>query len=244
MPPVQVYTVDFGSGNLTPSLDPSGWGAMKLGNSGPSGNPTSTSDPQGLTLAVASPGSPGAANGVYVVPGEGVLPLESRLLLQVEFDRPNAIPPQPPAGGVPEPWALALNVKFGNEQFVVGEPMIPVTCQFNRQFNGTRLNTPGHLEGDQAAVLVSPLDYSQLSPGRFRLEHHFCGIKASRGYAIGYGTLSVGPPIRKDDQRVYSNAGLSGGQQTWIGALGITVVTLNGVGQIMARLRTFSVWTW
>jgi hypothetical protein len=120
--------------------------------------------------------------------------------------------------------------------------MVPVTCQFNP--NGTRLNTPGHLEGDQATFLVTPLDYSQLTPGRFLLEHYFCGINAPGRYSVGYGTLTLSPPLKKSDQRAYSNAGLSGGQQSWIGALGITLVTLTGTGKIMVRLRRFTIATW
>ena len=242
MPSTQVYTVNFGQGNLTPSLDSNGWGAMKLGDSGPAANPTIAADPQGLTLAVTAAGTP-AAIGAYIVLAPNALSLGSRLLTRVEFDRPDA-QPTPGAAGVPEPWAVALNVKFGNESFIANEPMTTVTCQFNRQFNGVRLNTPGHQEGDQAAVLVSPLDYPQLSPGRFTLGHHFCGVKAAGRYSTGFGTLSIAPPIRLDDERLYSSVGLSGGQQTWIGALGVTVVTLNGVGRITARLRSFSVWTW
>jgi hypothetical protein len=96
MPFVHVYAVDFSHGNLTPSVDTNGWGAMRQGNSGPNDQPTSTSDAQGLNLSVSrAPGSAQgdhAANGVFLVFEEGVLPLETRLLMQVEFDRPNAVP--------------------------------------------------------------------------------------------------------------------------------------------------------
>jgi hypothetical protein len=242
MPSTQVYTVDFGHGNLAPSLDSNGWGAMKLGNSGSASNPTTSADPQGLTMGVTAAGTP-AAIGAYIVLAPNVLNLQSRLLMRTEFDRPDA---QQTAGapGVPEPWAVALNVKFGDENFVANEPMTTVTCQFNRQFNGVRLNTPGHLEGDPAAVLVSPLNYPHLSPGRLTLAHYFCGRNAAGRYSTGFGTLSISPPIALSDERLYSSVGLSGGQQTWIGALGITVVTLNGVGRIAARLRNFTVWMW
>lgn len=244
MPRVPVYSVDFSNGNLTPSLDANSWGAMKLGNSGTAQNPTSTADTQGLNLAVTAAGTPAAIGG-YVVFDQGVLSLESRLLLQLEFDRPDGIPPVAPATGFPEPWAMAVNVKAGNESFVPNEPMVVTTCQFNRQFNGVRLNTPGHLEGDQATVCVTPLDYSSLTPGRFTLEMYFCGLKAAGRYSTGFSTLVIGPPIRTEDQRVFSNAGLSNiSPQTWIGALGATLVTLNGRGQIKVRLRTFSVSAW
>jgi hypothetical protein len=67
-----------------------------------------------------------------------------------------------------------------------------------------------------------------------------------RTNVIASGSAAAGGvrPIRKDDQRVYSNSGLSSGQQSWIGALGVTVVTLTGSGQISARLRSFSLSTW
>jgi hypothetical protein len=237
MPSERVYAVDFKGGNLTPSLDTNGWGAMRVGV-GP--NTSSSADPQGLRLEVTADGTPGGI-GVHAVLDEADLPLATRLTLQVEFDQPRGDPPASGTGS-PEPWAVALSVKFGDEDFVVTEPMVPVTCQFRP--NGTRLNTPGGLEGDQAAMLITPLDYAALSPGRFTLEHHFCGVNAVNRYAVGFGALSVGPPIREYDQRVYSNQGLSGGQQDWIGALGVVLVTLNGTGTIRVRLRGFAVSVW
>lgn len=230
MPRAQVYSVDFRHGNLDPTVDANGWGPMKLGDSGAAASPTSSGVPQGLDLSVTASGAE-AAIGVYAVPAQGALALDTRLLMEVEFEHPEATAAG--AAGSPEPWAVALNLKFGDESFVAGEPMVPVTCQFRP--NGVRLNTPGHLEGDQAGMLVTPLDYPSLSPGRFMLGHHFCGANASRGYAIGYGTLTIGAPIRKDDQRVYSNSGLSNGQQTWIGTLGVTLVTVTGHGRIAVR---------
>ena len=244
MPSKPVYAIDFKHGNLTPSLDLRGWGAMKLGNSGPAANPTSAGDAQGLDLTVTADGSGPAAIGAYVVLDDGDLSLESRLLLRVEFDRPRGIPPAPPVTGTPEPWAVALNVKFGNESFVPNEPMVPVTCQFDRNLGGARLNTPRHLERDQAAILLSHLDYDAMTPAVFTLEHHFCGVKAEGRYAIGHGALDIGPPIKSNDQRVYSNNGLSGGEQSSIGALGATLVTQTGTGTIKVRLRTFAISLW
>jgi len=244
MPRVPVYSVDFSNGNLAPSLDTNGWGSMKLGDSGPAGNPTTTPNTQGLELAVTAAGAP-AAVGPYVVLASGALPLDSRLLLQLEFDHPNGIPPAAPAPGFPEPWAVALVAKAADEKFVPNEPMVVTTCQFNRQFDGVRLNTPGNLEQDASKVCLTPLNYNALTPGRFTLEMYFCGVKAAGRYATGFSTLVIGPPLRKEDQRVFSNAGLSNlGAQTWIGALGATLVTLNGSGQLMVRFRTFSVSIW
>lgn len=242
MPKVPVYAVDFGNGNLSPSLDTHGWGAMKLGDSGPGSDTSSTNDPQGIGLSLTAAGA-FSGIGIFAVPGPGVLDLATRLLLEVQFDEPSATRPDPPAPGSPEPWAVALSVEFGDERVLDAEPVVGVTCQFRP--NGVRLNTPGHLEApDQAGMLITPLDYAALTPGRFVLQHHFCGINAARGYTIGYGSLTIGPPIRKDDQRVYSNAGLSTGQQTWIGALGVALVTIQGAGRISVRVRSFSVWIW
>ena len=139
-----------------------------------------------------------------------------------------------------DPQGLELAVTAAGAPIGIGA--FPVTCQFRP--NGTRLNTPAGLQGDQAAMLITPLDYGDLTPGRFTLEHHFCGVNAANRYAVGFGTLNVGPPIRKFDQRVYSNEGLSGGQQDWIGALGVILVTLNGAGEIGVRLRSFAVSLW
>lgn len=257
MPPVPVYQVDFSGGNLLPTLDTKGWGAMKLGDSGAANNPTSFSDAKGLNLSVFRP--PGAnthaAIGVAVVAAPNVIPLATRLLLKVEFDKPNAHlqfvqqpsnvapPPPPPGSPTPEPWAVALNVKFGNEVQVHNEPLVAVTTQFNRQVNGARLNTPFNEQGDQSPVLLTPLDYTAHPQHVYEMEHSFCGIFPANARAIGSGGLVIGPPGSLRDQRVYSNVGLSGGQ-TWIGALGVTLVTLAGTGQLMVRLRKFSISLW
>ncbi|HSM37110.1 MAG TPA: hypothetical protein VK837_11980 [Longimicrobiales bacterium] len=239
MPSDRVYDVDFRDGNLTPSLDGMHWGDMRVG-SGAGIAASSAADPQGLKLALAGTGS-AAGIGVFAVLQEDVLPLASRLLMLVEFDQPAASPPTS-GSGAPEPWAVALTVKFGDETFDAQAPMANVTFQFRPP--GTRLNTPGHLEGDQPATLTAPMDYEKLAPARFQLEHHFCGVNAAGRYAVGVGTAVVGPPIRASDQRVYSQDGLSGGQQDWIGALGVTLATINGFGHMGVRLRRFSVSLW
>lgn len=237
MPSKPVYEIDFRQGNLLPSLDARGWGDMRIGRSGP-GVGASAADPQGLTLSLSFDGEP-AAIGVYAVLPEGNLPLASRLTTVVEFDRPEGLPS---GSDRPEPWAVVLQVKFGDENFVQNEPSVNVTCQFRP--NGTRLNTPGGLQGDQAATLIAPLDYAALSPGVFTLKHHFCGVNAAGNHSVGFGALTVGPPIHESDMRAYSNEGLSGGQQDWIGALGVTITNIPRVGEIRVRLRSFSVSVW
>ena len=244
MPGVQVYAVDFSQGELAPWLDTNNWGPMLLGTSSPGSNTTSSAEPQGLGLSLVGDGSAAAAIGAYVVLNQGQLDLATRLLLHVEFDRVSVNPPS--GAGRPEPWAVALNVKLGNETYVDNEAMVPVTCQF--QPFGVRLNTPAHLEGDQPTPLLTPLDYGSMTSDRFVMEHHFCGMNTTRGHSIGFGSLTVGPPGQADkptDQRVYSSNRLSCGRpQAWIGALGAALATVQGAGQISVRLRNFSISTW
>ena len=54
MPATHVYSVDFGGGNLAPSVDANSWGAMKIGHSGAGNNPVSAGEPQGLALTVTA----------------------------------------------------------------------------------------------------------------------------------------------------------------------------------------------
>lgn len=268
MPPVLAYSVDFSHGNLTPSVDTKGWGDMKQGNSGAGDKPENFSDSKGITLSVfRAPGTPNghdASNSIYVVPPAGSLNVQSRLLLHAEFDSPwaqTAYTPLTPTNyqtfgsntvQAGSPWAIALGAKFGNENDLPTDKRVVVTCQFNNAtMNGARLNTPGFLQGDAAALLDTPLDYANYWPpsntNLFVLENLFCGVKSAHtpaglGYSVGCGELSIG---NRGDQRAYSNAGLSDtGAPTSIGALGITLVTQNGIGQIIIRLRKFSVSIW
>ena len=268
MPPVLIYSVDFSNGNLAPSLDTNGWGAMQLGSSGAGDKPEKYSDAKGLTLSVyRAPGTPAGHDvnhSVYVLPGANVVPVATRLLLRAEFDRPwaqeNYVPLTPTNNQTQgsnttqagSPWAVAVGPKFGGLNDTPADKRIPVTSQFNNvTSNGVRLNTPGHVQGDMSTPLDSTLDYSNYWPANttnlFTLEQAYCGLKSSappggKGYAVGCGALSIG---NRHDQRVFSNEGFSAaGAQTWIDALGITLVTQVGIGQIMVRLRSFSVSVW
>lgn len=267
MPPVLAYRVDFSNGNLAPSLDTNGWGAMQIGSSGATDKPEKYSDAKGLTLSVyRAPGTPAghdANHSVYVLPAANAVAVATRLLLRAEFDRPWAqtgyVPLTPTnnqtvgsnttqAGS---PWAVGLGLKFGSVNDAPADKRIPVTCQFNATINGVRLNTPGHVQGDISTPLDSPLDYSNYWPANptnlFSMEHAYCGLKstappAGKGYVVGCGGLHIG---NRSDQRVFSNEGFSApGAQTWIDALGITLVTQAGIGQIQIRLRSFSVSIW
>lgn len=185
------------------------------------------------------------------------LSLDIRLRLSVEFDRPDAL------NDTVYPWAVALIVKAKDTEIdVPGEPMIPVTCQFNRGspipqvLDGARVNTPGSEQRDQQRPLYGPpLDYNQFKrgclslfpPRRFVLEHAFCGVGAAHeslptpllGYSVGSARLSIGS---RWDMRVYSHKGLS--NNATIGALGVSIVTQRGEGQFSARLRRFCVTLW
>jgi hypothetical protein len=140
--------------------------------------------------------------------------------------------------------------------------MVHVTCQFNRQFDGVRLNTPTGLQTDQAGLLESPLDFDRyqggpvvlpdgtqkvVEPPIFTLEHSFCGRDAAANkHVVGGGRLAIArtwlPEVR--DHRVYSSDALrrAGPPVSSVGALGVSLGTLKGVGTMRVRLRTFSVW--
>lgn len=267
MPPVEIYSVDFKNGNLSPSTDSRSWGSMKQGGpipSHPDNKATSDGELKGLRLSVyrapTSPAGVSASSTVCVVPGAGTLALASRLSMRVEFDlpyaqlayipQPSAIGPQPPPTGTdwPTPWAVGLLVKSGDENDT-GDPKIPVTCQFNRTVNAVRLNSPkpGSLQNDQAGNLDAPVDYARYwtppgNPPRFTMEFAFCGHDAiTVGHSVGSGSLAIDT---KKDQRVFSSTALSTSGQTSIGALGVSLVTQSGVGHIMVRLRSFSVSLW
>ena len=149
-----------------------------------------------------------------------------------------------------------------------GDHMVNVTCQFNRIFNGVRLNTPGALQTDKASCLESPLNYSSyqggytvLPNGRefhseppvFALEASFCGWNtAVRQHAVGSGALRIVRSWMEDraDHRVFSTDALNAvlpsttlvtaAAPVSIRGLGVQVVTVNGVGVMQARIRAFS----
>lgn len=174
--------------------------------------------------------------------------------------------PGGPSGlSVPEPWAVVLSVSAATD--LLGDRMVNLTCQFNRQFNGVRLNTPsdllgiGALQKDKAACLEMPLDYSSyqggymafpngtdgfVEPPVFSLEHSFCGWNAgANGHTPGYGSLKIvrAKQFEVSDHRVFSSNALTApAPVTSIGALGVSLVTLNGVGRMRVRLRTFTIW--
>jgi hypothetical protein len=223
------------------------WGAMTSGGSA-GAIAHNTPDSTGLNLSVSRHyNAPQfASNSVFVLLPANSCPVQARLRLRTEFDRPDAarLPAPPnldPATTAPEPWAVALNIKLGGLPDVYQEPMVTVTCQFNRDRDGVRLNTPGSLQRDDAKVMLRPLDYGQYSAKRFVLEHAYGGFNIGTiGHSAGSGALSI--TGLDPDQRVFSNTGLASGQS--IGALGIALVTIDGIGRLSVHLRKFSVEIW
>ena len=216
------------------------------------------------TSSLAAPTSSAYAGAV----GEllGGHPLGTRLILRVEFDSPHASPfphPEKIDPLKPEAWAVVLKLKISRSpNDAQPDAVVAVTCQFNNKDNpngveGARLNTPGAQQGGRVEPLDTPLDYAKYhgpSPTLFVLEHAFCGIQAGLapvpatttpnapiGHSAGCGFLDIGG---KKDLRVFSSTGLSKIATASIGALGVAVITLTGVGKISVRLRRFSVAIW
>jgi hypothetical protein len=168
----------------------------------------------------------------------------------------------------PEPWAVSLNVKGGDGTLLAQKGVVHLTCQFNRIYNGVRLNTPSGMEQsdfDQPIPIDSPLDYvryqSQLpswleglgldwlfAAPVFTLEHSFCGWGAlDNRHNAGAGSLTMRKAngAEKKDHRVYSSkakidAPLNTQDEPTVQSIGISVLTSSGVGRISARIRTFS----
>jgi hypothetical protein len=58
---------------------------------------------------------------------------------------------------------------------------------------------------------------------------------------VGCASLSIAD---RSDHRPVSNRQLSTGAQDWIGAVGVSLATLTGVGQYRVILRAFSIYLW
>jgi hypothetical protein len=171
---------------------------------------------------------------------------------------------------VPEPWAVALDVStldtFPNDDTDA------VTCQFHRRDtqSGVRINTPFALQTDRLFYLETPLDYSRYEsigehgPALFTLEHSFCGaalVTKSKNpdtlpwHTSGVGSLKIlgyspdAGQTKMRDHRVYSSTKLAltsppppDPPPTNIRALGVTLGSVGGAGQMSVRLRSFSIW--
>ena len=269
MPPREVYSVDFSNSNVTP-VSSVNWGELITGES-PDGTKTSQSTTRGLLLRAGRRAGDGhVSNSRYVLPPVGALPFQSRLRMRVWFEQPYARPwpgpvlPELPERPVPplENWAVGLKLKFGRAPDPEDEPFIAVTCQFSRRGteSGIRVNGVGEDQADPAAYLDSPLNYQAYRAGclglgrapQFMLEFNHCGIQAGPvtdpqtnppqlGYAVGSASLSIDA---RSDHRPFSNRKLSTGDQDWIGALGVSLATFNGIGQYQVLLRRFAIYLW
>ena len=284
MPPVLVYDVDFTSGSLQPTVDSEEWGNMLFGGSTAGAYHDFVDGGLLLTATRSNILEGGVSSAVYVVlptpdpsPPNLALSRASRLKLHVEFDLPHATPSDaPPPGHMlarathgistglpkpPQPWAVSLRVKLGDETDVLGEALMNVTCQFHD--TGVRLNDPSKAQdapSNKSLDLDSPLDYDSWGLTQFHLGFMYSGIQAGPapatphqrgddlGYAVGCGFLEMkpfdNPRFAKYDQRLFSSTQLSKSNQTWIGALGVGVGTVNFEGTMKARLKRFSVYEW
>lgn len=103
---------------------------------------------------------------------------------------------------------------------------------------------------DPAAVMlklprksVSPdqFDYGSLIGKTFSLEHTYGGFNIDTlGHSAGCGSLHISGV--GSDQRVFSHTGLAAAPS--IGAVGVGLGTLEGIGRMSVRLRSFSVEMW
>jgi len=289
MPPTEVYAIDFANNEtLKPEVDVNGWGNMVFGGSTQNTDSTisepaigyGTERSDGLILVGFRPRQtdptkpiPFVSNSVYVTPAPGMVPLNSRLRMRVEFDLPKAVPAA--ADVKAEAWAVVLKLASSSDD--KDQATMVVTCQFNNQTNGrngVRLNDPSRAQRVKTNIamdLDSPLDYERYDPSqdyfgptRFTLSFAFSGVQGGPpppvpqgnqdplGYAVGCGFLEMDSvygdsPLRiirsgLEDVRLFSSTTLT--QQSWISALGVSLMTESGVGTFRARLRRFSIETW
>jgi hypothetical protein len=266
MPPREVYSVDFTNSNMTPVTTES-WGPLVLGGSS-NGFKSAVPTSRGLQLHMTRDATEAEAvsNAVFVVPPTGAFPIDSRFRMRVWFETPFA--QSLPDAGFPPPrlesWAVALTAKLeGSAVDLPTDTYFAVTCRFERsdESNGVRLNGVKELQADRTAYLDSPLNYHAYRAGclgfgrapQFLLEMNFCGKQSGPiptgqqddppklGYAVVSASLSIAD---RADHHVLSTNNLTTDRQTHIGALGVALATLSGVGQYRVRLRRFAISLW
>ncbi len=159
MPFEKIYSVNFSGRNLAPDFNPLNWPAMQL-----SDDASAVADTDGIILTINRHylADDEVRNSVFLLPPDG-MPLDTRLMLRVQFDKPNAFSEPIPVKlepVYPEPWAVGLRV---SPYTVLGtsKSAVQVTTQFVAE--GVRLNTPFSLQGDRAALLIQPLDYERFA---------------------------------------------------------------------------------
>jgi len=261
-PPIDAYAVNFASGNLHPHVNPYGWGDVQLVPQ-IAGVREATPDSRGYRLTCTATGSE-LANGLYLVLpqpraavlGPPPLPGDVRAFIQVIFDLPHAVGADQ-TSDFTQAWAVLANLRIDRNIDSPTMQQVNVTSQFVKGtvgtspvvIDGVRLNTPGSLQQiDQALRLDGPLNYARYQPRwfipapTFVLDHAFCGYAAAaNGHTPGSGELRIRWPfgIEQRDQRVYSSDKMPLASGTTIGAVGVSVMTMSGVGTFGARVRSF-----
>jgi len=271
-PPIEAYAVNFAAGNLHPHVNPYGWPDVRLTQQTPGVTAASADSKGFRLSCTATGGElanslylvlPQSSPSVL---GPPALPADVRAFIRIVFDLPHAAGPD----GSPvftQAWAVSANLRIDRDVDNRSTQQLNVTSQFVSGSNsgvtieGVRLNTPGSLQQiDQARRLDGPLDYTRYEPVRFGpflvfpgatfvLDHAFCGYAAAtNGHTPGSGKLRIQWFFGADkrDQRVYSSMELMKDQPlptgTTIGAVGVSIATLSGVGTFGARVRTFQLW--
>jgi|SRR5687768_1972290 len=210
-----------------------------------------------------------ASSAVYVLPKTPIsLKHGAKFELQLQFDLPRTneyyIPQQPQTWSLPgnpavgyvgtpalnpqEPWAVALNVKVGDENEYDPEPRLGATCQFHP--TGIRLNVPGKLVKSDV-YLTKPLppyeDFEKpgQAPTIFTLGLEFevfppTNIARGSAYLSADGYAGNRIQVAPFDHRAFANDYVGHRIVPAITALGAAVVTGQGEGQMIARFLNFS----
>lgn len=249
MPFVEIYSVNLTNHNpeLRPHVNKLGWPGM-IAEPNLNQSPDWFLDFDGLYGSVTrnSTHSGFVRNNLFVAPPGG-MPLESRIRMQLVFEEAYG------TGTQPEPWAVALNVS--PRPNLATDPMVNVSCQFTRlnEGEGYRLNTPGSLQRDTAALLEKPLRYDDFRRYRFALEHYFCGSPGpvtcghvgaeTKTHTTGCGRLSTN--LGAEDYRIFSSDVFQRElpPNPMIGAIGTTLImAAPAIGSMYVKLLSFRVW--
>ncbi|HKP68409.1 MAG TPA: hypothetical protein VJV05_03930 [Pyrinomonadaceae bacterium] len=271
MPFENVYRVNFANGNLQPDWNPIGWPRMKVTDpataaADPEGlklslvrRPTGPADPLSTDVYVAP-------RGGLSLDARLLLRVGFDLPNAVPARFPRGVEPIPP-----EPWAVTLWVSPTTQlasttslnvtcQFRTPGIRLNTPGSLQKDQGATSDAPLDYLsyQRHQARAPGSNDYYIEVGPPVFTLEHSFCGWNArTNGHTPGMGALEIlrpwleHPPWSRNpkvkDHRVYSSTamlppGATTSIQDKIRALGVSIATINGMGRMSARLRTFEIW--
>jgi hypothetical protein len=267
MPFIEKYTVDFSNGNLQPNVNTLGWPAMTHAPSSPSD--FYDNDGWVLHVTRSNPTDPAVANTIYIPFSAGTISLDTRLLTRVEFDLPWAEPlagnSQPPS-----PWAVGLFVSpdttFNDPNKTANVTCqfnhangVRVNTPGGLQGDQSEALDPAPPDYTLYTQLSpSPNHPAGIPKARLTLEHSFCGrfdaksnstMKPPHIVGCGWLTIQTNQGHARSDHRVYSTRNVGYAQSPRqpadpppppILALGVTLITQNGVGNLRVRLRSFS----